>query len=92
MHCRAYNLTPDREYVFAPGRKFRFDFAWPADKVALEIDGGNFNGGHSRGKAYEPFCRKINLANDLGWRVYRATTNMATTGEAIEMMRKALNQ
>ena len=30
---------PEREYIFAHPRKFRFDFAWPSLKIAVEIDG-----------------------------------------------------
>ena len=30
---------PTRELVFAPPRKWRFDFAWPEHLVAVEIDG-----------------------------------------------------
>lgn len=33
------HLCTTPEHVFHPTRKWRFDFAWPAQKVALEIDG-----------------------------------------------------
>lgn len=32
--------TPEREYRFHPTRKFRFDFAWPTSKIAVEVEGG----------------------------------------------------
>lgn len=32
--------TPTREFRFHPTRKWRFDYAWPLFKVALEIEGG----------------------------------------------------
>ncbi len=92
LHATIYKLNPVRELVFAPGHKYRFDFAWPDEKIAVEIDGGNWNGGHSRGKAYEAFCRKINLANDLGWKVYRFTHAQVTSGEAIDNILEALGQ
>lgn len=90
LHCTIYTLFPVREYTFAEGHKYRLDFAFVDVKIAVEVDGGNFNGGHSRGKAYEGFCRKINLANDLGWKVYRFTTAMIRSGEGIDTILDAL--
>lgn len=29
-----------REHRFHPTRRWRFDFAWPDEKVALEVEGG----------------------------------------------------
>lgn len=54
--CRSAGLPePETEYVFAPPRKFAFDFFWPCGKVgrgvALEIEGGVYG----RGKAC-PLC------------------------------------
>jgi hypothetical protein len=31
---------PIREYRFAPSRRWRFDFAWPAAMLAVEVEGG----------------------------------------------------
>lgn len=92
MHCSIYKLTPEREFVFHPERKWRFDFAWPHHKVAVEIDGGTASGrsSHSKGKGYENDCRKANEACLLEWLVFRFTTNMVHTGEAIDAVRKAL--
>jgi very-short-patch-repair endonuclease len=92
LHLKAHKIGYEREFPFVEGRKFKFDFAlWTVEpKIAVEIDGGNFNGGHSRGKAYEQFCRKINLANSLGWTVYRFTTAMVVSGEAINTILAAL--
>jgi hypothetical protein len=72
---------PIKEYAFAPGRRFRFDYAWPAvgkagKKVALEVDGGIWKkggGAHSRPSAILRDIEKMNLATVLGWRVIRAT-------------------
>lgn len=33
---------PDVEHIFHPTRKWRFDFAWIEEKVALEVHGGVF--------------------------------------------------
>ena len=40
---------PVRQYVFHETRKWRFDFAWPDALVAVEIDGGIFQGSRKKG-------------------------------------------
>jgi uncharacterized protein DUF559 len=68
---------PMREWPVAAGRRWRFDFAWPNAKVAVEVDGGTFiRGGHSRGKGQQRDAEKMNAATCLGWRVLRFTTDM----------------
>src|ERR1700733_12210451 len=84
MHCRAYGLNPEREYRFHAERKWRFDFAFPAKKVGVEIEGGTWTSGrHSRGTGYENDLNKYNAAVRDGWMVLRFSTRMATSGEAI---------
>lgn len=71
---------PQREHGFHPTRKWRFDFAWPARKLAVEIEGGicmrkgRMQGHHVHPKQYTADCRKYNAAQKLGWRVLRYTT------------------
>lgn len=71
---RAHRLDSafQREFQFHPSRKWRFDFADPARKIAVEIDGGVFvRGRHSRGAGYRSDCEKLNAAAALGWRVFK---------------------
>jgi very-short-patch-repair endonuclease len=84
---------PITEYRFAgqlrrptTGRPymFRFDFAWPEIKLAVEVDGGTSMvrrtkrgqliaiGSHAQDSDYE----KLNLAAELGWTVLRYTVKM----------------
>jgi very-short-patch-repair endonuclease len=85
VHCRAYGLTPEREYLFHPTRMFRFDFAWPDRRIAVEVEGVTNKGGrHQRRNGYEGDCVKYNSAVMLGWRVLRYTTQMVTAGMAID--------
>lgn len=78
LRVLAPELTaPRREYVFAPPRKWRFDFAWVEDKAAVEIDGGAFIAGrHTRGAGFERDHEKMNAAQMAGWRVLRFTPQM----------------
>lgn len=59
---------PVREFKFHPTRRWRFDFAWPSQKVALEIDG---RGRHQTIAGVRGDCEKYNAAVAMGWRVLR---------------------
>ena len=85
FHCRVNGLTPDREYLFHPTRKWRFDFAFPKQKIAVEIEGvtGGMGGRHQRRSGLEGDAYKYNAAVLLGWRVLRYTPAMVTRGDAI---------
>ena len=68
---------PVAEYRFHRDRRWRFDFAWPDVRCAVEIDGGAFTRGrHTRGKGFEADLEKMNEATLLGWRVFRFTPQM----------------
>jgi very-short-patch-repair endonuclease len=85
--------TPVAEYQGIPGRRFRFDFAWPGQKVALECEGGVWMSGktgHTLGKHYEKDCLKYSLAASHGWLVIRATNHQIESGEFIGWVRRAL--
>ena len=71
-------------------RRWRFDYAWPDRKIALELEGGTWVGGrHTRGAGYRNDCRKYNRAAVLGWIVIRATTDMAADGSALQDLEAA---
>lgn len=83
--------APEVEYQFLKERKWRFDFAWPHRKVALEVEGGTFSGGrHTRGMAFEKDCEKYNSAAINGWLVLRVTKHMIEDGRAIDTLVFAL--
>ena len=70
------------EHKFHPTRKWRFDFALPDYKLAIEIDGGAFlpfGGRHGRGMGMVKDCEKYRAAADLGWRVWRFSPKCITT-------------
>lgn len=69
--------APVREHRFQPGRRWRFDFAWPEVKVYVEIEGGTFvRGRHVRPLGYAQDCEKYNAATLAGWAGLRFTTDM----------------
>jgi len=95
LHVRAAKLPePIREHVFAPPRKFRFDFAWADRLIACEIDGGTWSGKsrHTTGEGFAKDCEKTNLAALAGWRVFRFTGDMVRSGAAIATVIEALKE
>ena len=83
---------PEREFQFAPPRKWRFDFSWFAQQVALEVDGGVWTGGrHTRGKGFVADIEKLNEAAVLGWCVLRCTTSDIESCAVFALLRRALN-
>lgn len=88
----ASNLPPfKREFLFAQevGRKWRFDYAWPQYKLALEIEGGSWvNGRHNRASGFIADMGKYNQAAFLGWKILRVTPKDVDSGYARTLMEK----
>ncbi len=67
----------EREYRLLPPRRWRADLAWPAHRVALELQGGaHTRGHHTRGRGYEDDCEKMLTATVAGWRIIPITWPM----------------
>lgn len=82
---------PQTEYRFHPVRKWRFDYAWPEQQVALESDGGVWiNGGHNRGSGWIKDTEKRNCAASLGWRILRFQPKELTSTAAIDLIKLTL--
>lgn len=96
LQIRADGLPePEREYRFAkdlePPRLWRFDFAWPEVRLAVEVEGGVWaNGRHTRPKGYAEDLKKYNTAVQLGWRVLRFESDWITFGGALKAIRREL--
>lgn len=96
----ALGIAYEREFRFAPPRRWRFDFAVADqhtdgrdhEKWAVEVEGGVWTGGHRRGAEANKDCEKSNAAVVLGWRVLRFTPYMVETGEALEVIEAALGR
>jgi hypothetical protein len=84
---------PIAEYRFAPPRRWRFDFAWIDQRLALECQGGIFTQGrHTRGPALLREFEKLNAAAALGYRVLFVTPQQLQDGEAVRIAREAIGQ
>ena len=73
-YCKANGYELLTEHRFHDARKFRFDWAIVELKIAVEYEG--LNSEKSRHTTKTGFTRdtdKYNLAQGLGWRVYRFT-------------------
>ena len=78
---------PVAQFLFDSERKYRFDFAWPGRKLAVEIQGGLWvAGGHGGGKRALEDYRKHNEAVRLGWIVIYIAADMLDTTEALDMV------
>ena len=84
---------PIEEYMFHPERKWRFDYAWPAYMIAVEVEGGIWIGGrHNRPVGMKGDMLKYNEAARLGWRVFRFTHQQFNNGEAGEYLSDLFEQ
>lgn len=62
----------EREYQFAPPRRWRFDFAWPSRRIAIEVEGVSFGRGrHQHPIGFAKDAEKHEAALRDGWRLYR---------------------
>ena len=65
-----------KELQFHPDRKWRFDYAFPSRKIAIEIDGAIWTlGRHNRPRGYLADMEKLNTAASMGWLVLRFSTD-----------------
>lgn len=96
----------EREHQFHPVRKWRIDFAWPTEKIGLEVEGKVFGrkcdkpgcgkvlagGRHTRGQGFEADCEKYNAATLAGWRVVRVTGDMIRSGQALALVEELVGK
>lgn len=90
LQVRAYGLAkPEREFRFDKARRWRADFAWPACKLLVEVEGGVWSGGrHTRAAGFVADCDKYNRAAELGYAILRFTAEHIKAGTAIQLVEK----
>ena len=95
---------PVPEHRVLSTRRFRFDYAWPEEMVALEIEGGFFGtgrrcpvcrqlprSGHSSVKRLKDDADKYSWAAAIGWTIIRRWPDALLTDETRAMLRAAFN-
>ena len=93
---------PVPEHRVLATRRFRFDYAWPDRKIALEIEGGFFGtgrrcpacrqlprSGHSSVRRLKDDADKYSFAAAIGWTIIRRWPDALLTHETRAMLRAA---
>jgi len=102
---RELKLDYVREYKFNETRRWAFDFAVPAEWLAIEIEGGIWGyetqqkgkmvrreqGGHTTGAGYQDDLWKYNDATCRGWTLLRFSVQDVTNGLAKSIIAKYIN-
>ena len=79
------------EFRFHSTRRWRFDYALPVCRVAIEIDGGVWTyGRHNRASGYLKDLEKMNSAAALGWRVLHFTPQERYKTGTLDTIKKAI--
>ncbi len=84
----ATGIPPQPEFKFHPTRKWKFDYAFPEQQIAVEVEGGIYGykdksgkfksrGAHSSITGIKRDIEKYNAATVLGWKVLRLTSEQA---------------
>lgn len=84
-------MEPEREYRFIEGRRYRADFAWKEQRLAVELDGFSSHV-HKYNKRHD--SERDRLAVLAGWRVLRYVPSDLRMRplQCIEEVVRALNQ
>ncbi len=85
---------PACEFQFHETRKWRFDFCWPDQKIAVEYQGlawkGDGASGHQSVAGLMRDCEKFTEASLAGWTLILITAETVNSGQAVEWVRQAL--
>lgn len=93
--------APVKEYRFYDGRRWRFDYAWPDMKIALEVEGGVFGhkkndgteskkGAHSSITGILRDIEKYNAATSKGWRILRCLPDRLCTMNTVNLLKTTI--
>ena len=80
-----------RQYRYAPPRKLRADFAWPASRLLVEVQGGIYTRqAHGSITGVLADIERLNAATLADWRMLRVTPDMVRSGEALGLVERVL--
>ena len=83
--------APHTEFRFDSVRRWKFDYAIPAHRVAIEQEGGAWTGGrHVRGTGFLLDCKKYSEAAAQGWLIIRVPPKDLCTENTIDWVRRAI--
>ena len=83
---------PVPEFRFHLTRRWRFDYAWPHRKVALEVEGGTWVAGrHNRALGFRADCEKYSEAAIAGWCLIRRPSDELMTEQTLDMLGRAFD-
>ena len=85
IHLDELGVRFQREVKFCD-RNWRLDLVLPDYRIAIEISGGNWTGGHRRGFAQEDEYDKLNQATLEGYRVLQFTNSQVDRGKAKDFL------
>jgi len=89
---KLYSVDCVREYRFHPTRRWRIDYAIPAHKIAIEVEGGIYtHGRHTRGKGYKADMEKYNSMMVRGWRLVRVTPSELMTLNTFNIIKSLID-
>jgi hypothetical protein len=84
---------PIIEYTFYPGRRHKSDFAWPTEKVALEVQGGVYTGqAHGSITGILKGIEKDNLYSMAGWLQLKCLPNTLLKQDTVNMIQRCLSK
>lgn len=84
-------VTP--EYKFHPKRKWKFDYCYTREKLAIEIEGGIWiRGRHNSPKGYKKDMDKYNKCEILGYRLLRYSPDLLMRAETHDEIQMVLKQ
>ena len=87
-YCRSLGVPePVAEHYPLEHRDYRIDLAWVAQRVGLEVQGGNWvNGAHIRPAALREEYERNNLIVAAGWRLFYCEPELTRVAEAIMLI------
>ncbi len=85
--------TPLTEHRFALPRQWRLDYFFPPPyDLGVEVEGGAWvNGRHNRASGWLKDMSKYNELTLLRIRLLRVTPQMVDSGEAVDLIKRALS-
>lgn len=90
----SFDSIPQKEYRFHPTRRWRIDFAFVNEKVAVEYEGMPFHAKsrHTTVSGFTGDCEKYNELTILGWRLIRVNAILLKSGVAYRQLERILGR